>query len=265
MIKKIIFFTVLFLFVFLININAQENLEKVFYFHLIIYSNDTVTLTNFEVIEGIPTIFPNIPLELNYTVIIFSTKNEIFFKAQIPVSFKAYPMPPEGEPEIIVNLNESEQYIRLSYFEDVDRIEIYHDDKLIFSHKICEINNICEELKGENAMNCPEDCVVTTTILSTTTTTSNIQKTVCGNNICEVRLRENYGNCPKDCPSGQIDKYCDGIPDGICDSDCVLPEQDPDCVRGSKMNLVYVFLGVIIVIASIVLFMNIRKEKIEST
>lgn len=255
---KIVFLTVLFFLVLLSNMNAQEMLEKVFYFHLVVYRNDTATLTNFEVIEGIPTIFPTIPLELNYPVIIFSIQNEILFEAQLPVSFKAYPMPPEGEPEIIVELNESEHYLRPPYFENADRIEIYHDDKLIFSHKICEINNVCESLKGENTINCPEDCITTTTE-ETTTTIELCNK----NGKCELRLGENYKTCPQDCSSGILDKYCDGVADGTCDPDCVIPEQDPDCVEGFGINWVYILFGIIIVVSSIVFFANIKKGKIE--
>jgi hypothetical protein len=161
---KTILFAILCVSVFLsAQAGAQEGLEKVFYFHLIIYRIDTATLTNFEIIDGVPTDFPNIPLELNYTLLVFSIQDEILFKAKLPVSFTAYPMPPEGQPDIEVQLNESEQYLRLPYFENAKKIEIYHDDKLIFSYDICQLDYVCENSKGENSINCPIDCPPPTT------------------------------------------------------------------------------------------------------
>lgn len=182
--RKIITLAILFLFVLLNYVNAKEILESVYYIYLIIYRNDTVTLTNFEVIDGIPTDFPTIPLELNYSILILSIKNEILFKAQLPVSFTAYPMPPEGEPHVEVELNESIHYLRLPYFENANKIEIYHEDKLIFSYEICKVNEVCEEKKGETNFNCPEDCK---------------PKSVCGNRVCETG--EDSENCPEDCPT----------------------------------------------------------------
>jgi len=52
--------------------------------------------------------------------------------------------------------------------------------------------------------------------------------TTCGDGSC--RAPENFATCPADCPSGGWDAYCDGVEDGICDPDCLLADQDPDCV-----------------------------------
>src|SRR4030042_4882600 len=123
---KIIAIVILSLFILLNYVKAQEVLEDVFYFHLIIYRNDTVTLDKFEVIEGIPSDFPDLSLKLNYSILLLSTENNILFRTQLPINFIAHPMPPEGQPEVEVILNESEQYLRLSYFENSDRIEVYH-------------------------------------------------------------------------------------------------------------------------------------------
>ncbi|MEA3254211.1 MAG: hypothetical protein U9Q22_00060 [Candidatus Altiarchaeota archaeon] len=69
----------------------------------------------------------------------------------------------------------------------------------------------CEELKGEDHKNCPQDCP---------------KPVICGDGTCEKE--ETYKNCPQDCPSGSRDNYCDSIADGICDPDCP-PKVDPDC------------------------------------
>ncbi|MFH1403262.1 MAG: hypothetical protein ABIH11_03230 [Candidatus Altiarchaeota archaeon] len=51
----------------------------------------------------------------------------------------------------------------------------------------------------------------------------------CGNRECGKG--ENFGNCPKDCKSGGGDGYCDGIPEGKCDPDCMTYDMDNDCEK----------------------------------
>jgi hypothetical protein len=93
----------------------------------------------------------------------------------------------------IINLTSVEQHLRLPFFPDADKLELYHFDVLIFQYKIelCNNNTICEPVKGEN-----------------------------------------YLSCLKDCPSGSADDYCDKILDGSCDPDCVVRELDIDCTCG---------------------------------
>lgn len=53
-------------------------------------------------------------------------------------------------------------------------------------------------------------------------------ETICGDGNCGTS--ENHSTCPADCASGDVDDFCDGLADGICDPDCReegLP--DPDC------------------------------------
>jgi hypothetical protein len=95
----------------------------------------------------------------------------------------------------LINLSFVEKYLRLPYFAEAARIELYHSDKLIFKYKI----DLCNK-----------------------------------NSICEIEKHENYLSCPEDCPSGSKDGYCDKILDGRCDADC-LEEMDIDCTCGNKL------------------------------
>jgi len=260
---KITAIVILSLFILLNYVNAQEMLEDVFYFHLIIYKNDTVTLDKFEIIEGVPSDFPGISLSLNYSILLLSTENNVIFRGQLPISFTAYPMPPEGQPEVEVMLNESEQYLRLPYFENIDRMEIYHDNKLIFTYEICDVNNLCEDRKGETTLNCPDDCELKITCGNNKCETGETQENCCkdcgcqkgmecvnnkcvsekcGNDKCDAN--ENYNTCSKDCPSGLGDGYCDGVKDGLCDPDCQKNE-DVDC-NSSKL-FIYIIIGIVII------------------
>ena len=85
------------------------------------------------------------------------------------------------------------------------------------------------------------------------------EETVCGDGRCG--FPENYKTCPQDCPSGSMDMYCDGVPDGICDPDCEkLKKFDPDC--SPKNNLwIYIILIAVSVFAIIVYYETKTKSK----
>jgi putative hemolysin len=57
------------------------------------------------------------------------------------------------------------------------------------------------------------------------------EETKCGDGNCG--MPENFSTCPQDCLSGGYDGYCDGVPDGKCDPDC-LKGEDPDCIDSDK-------------------------------
>lgn len=59
--------------------------------------------------------------------------------------------------------------------------------------------------------------------------TINLQLLCNNNGVCENY--ENYFSCENDCPSGSKDGACDKVKDGICDPDCAMPSDDPDCVK----------------------------------
>src|SRR3989344_5568577 len=106
----------------------------------------------------------------------------------------------------------------------------------------------------------------------------------CGNGICEKH--ESYESCTKDCPSGNQDDFCDGIEDGICDSDCEaagtgtvnaslpskITQKSPGAPRieeaekpQKKSNyLIWILLALVAVI-SILLLLFIKKRKEDRT
>ena len=121
---------------FILSSGSAQDDQKIFYLHLIIYKNDSVDFKEFSTIYGTPSIFPDQPIEENYTVRVLSKENKILFKGYLEISYVAHPMPPEGQPEVDVYFNESEQYIRLPYFEQASKIQIFHIDKLIFKYDV---------------------------------------------------------------------------------------------------------------------------------
>lgn len=278
--RKIILIAILSLFLILNYVGAQEILEDVFYFHLIVYKNDTVTLNDFEVIEGIQSDFPTAYLNLNYSIMILSTQDNMLFRAQVPVSFTAYPslLNDSGGP---VELDKSEHYLRLPYFENSDRIDIYKDDELIFIYEICNVNDICEEDKGETLENCLDDCQKSSVCGNNKCETGETQKNCCkdcgcskdmdcvdnkciseviekcGNDVCDQG--ENYENCAEDCLSGLKDDYCDGEADELCDPDC-SKEEDIDCAKPANRTLIYVIIGVVVGVLLFIILTKSRRE-----
>jgi hypothetical protein len=168
----------------------SQELQKIFAIHIIIYKNDTVGLVSFETSQGTLTDFPEItPVSEEqelYSIIIVSTDNKILFNKSFIIGWVAHPF---NKTDVI--LNESDKYFRLNYFDSASKIEILHDNRVIFSYNLCKPDGICDALKGENNINCPQDCLQT---IATT-----IPKPICGNNICETNLGENFNNCPQDC------------------------------------------------------------------
>jgi len=128
-------------------------------------------------------------------------------------------------------------------------------------------DGICE--KDENYLNCPHDCPSGggdgyCDALSDGRCDPDCRigldpdcvKTS-GNGICEPEFGENYLTFPKDCPSGSRDGYCDKVPDGRCDPDC-LTEEDPDC--GAFPTHILLGIGIVILIL-IFLYLRGRKGK----
>ena len=82
------------------------------------------------------------------------------------------------------------------------------------------------------------------------------------NNLCEPP-RENYKTCPQDCPSGSKDGYCDAVPDGKCDPDC-LHNEDIDCLKEKQKGnkwIVWIVLGGVIVAIGLIFMFFFRRMK----
>jgi putative hemolysin len=90
-------------------------------------------------------------------------------------------------------------------------------------------------------------------------------ESVCGDGTCG--LPENFETCPEDCPSGELDEYCDGLADGICDPDCEeTGEYDPDCQAPAPTSiflLTAVAVAIIIIVVIIVSVIVLRRGKKE--
>lgn len=147
-------------------IKAQEiKEEKIYSLLLIIFKNDTVVLEKFSVEVGMQSHFPS--TDTGYYIQIISYKNERLFKSNLGISFtihyQTFAEEPKDLEKILIN-------IRLPYFEEAERIEIYHGDSLIFSIKICNFNSVCEPWRGETFLNCRDDCSITTPSSPTTPT-----------------------------------------------------------------------------------------------
>jgi len=108
-------------------------LTNVYRMDLTIQKDDTVKLKIFELLpSGSITKFPTTPTDYSLKML---SKNEEIFKTYLDVSFEAWP--DQGPP---IQLDEANLYLRLPYFENVEKIEIYHGEKLIFSHGITGFN-----------------------------------------------------------------------------------------------------------------------------
>lgn len=137
--------------------------EKIYILIVSVNKDDTTKIQNFSVENGAQSHFPT--TNIGYRVEIISDKNEILFSANLGISFTIFVMTPPGNetPEPFPEINETLANLRLPYFENAKQILIYHDDKVIFSYDICQLDYTCERSKGENSINCPQDCPITTT------------------------------------------------------------------------------------------------------
>lgn len=251
--------------------------EKIYSMLLIVFRNDTVILKSFSVETGLQSHFPT--TDTGYYVEILTYENKRLFRANLGISFSIHLMLLSKEvSNMETELNEILVLLRLPYFENASKINIYHRDKLIFSYEICEINKICEKEKGETEFNCI-DCNVcgnkkceifenyTNCCIDCGCPEGLICKNNfcieerCGNGICESfpPYNENYKNCPKDCPSGSKDNYCDGVVDGRCDPDC-KEKEDIDCIKPISA-WVYFLIAFIILILLIILIVFSRRSK----
>lgn len=158
--KSKVFIGTIFSITFFLLITVSYASSRIFVLFATIYRNNTVILHDFSISEGTPYSFPG--FQANYTIKIISVENDILFRAPIEISFIAYP---ETLPEYpgVIELNETTIYLRLPYFPDADRIEMYYRNSLIFQHKI-------------------------------------LRKPICGDDFCDLEFGENYENCSEDCP-----------------------------------------------------------------
>jgi hypothetical protein len=136
--------------------------QNIYSFLANVYRNDTVILLEFNVGFDEPTDFPLI--DVGYKLKVTDYKSNSIFEAFLPIEFKQQIITSEGVKDIILEM--VPLYLKIPYFENASRIEIFHNKTLIFAYNICDSNYICEPEKGETPVNCPNDCLpVTTTTL----------------------------------------------------------------------------------------------------
>lgn len=193
-----------------------------------ICKNDTITIKDY----GIQRIEPPAYSERsggNYSIVFVSTKEETVLKHDFDVMFLIHgievdPETGETKPKE-VKLECAEIYLRLPFFDNTKRIRYTHYDKIIYEKDICNFNKLCEADKGENILNCPEDCG---------------GKPTCGNKICEIG--ETQENCCKDC----------GCPSGY---NCI----ENKCIKVLSPIVYFIILLVISSLIAIIILLSKRK------
>ena len=163
--KKYVFiiFALIFSNVFLATVKA----EQVLFLMFTMYKNDTVIVNDLQVTDA-PVLLPED--KGNYKIEIADTSDKTIFSTRMDVQFLILSDPP-------TETNESLVLVKVSWNEQMSKVNFYHADKLIHTIELCNKDNQCESSKGENTINCPQDCRLTTTIPTTTTLPTGKPKT----------------------------------------------------------------------------------------
>lgn len=170
--KKYIFLIAIFIFwnIFLIEARAEEVLFLMF----TMYKNDTLSVSDLRVTDA-PVLLPQDTG--NYSIEITDSTDKIIFSSKMDVQFIILTDPP-------TETDESLMLLKIPWNESMAKVKFYHLGNLISVIEICNKNYQCESSRGENTINCPQDCK---------------PSAVCGNKICEKDLGETSSNCPEDC------------------------------------------------------------------
>lgn len=134
---------------------------------------------------------------------------------------------------------------------------------------ICNLDFICQKERGENYLNCVQDCPSGSAdnycdqapdgICDIDCARTQDSDCTCNkDNKCDAGL-EDYDNCPSDCRKGVKDGLCDMASDGICDLDCSETE-DLDCKKFDYSLLVAPLL-IILIVFGVVAALNLKREK----
>ena len=211
---------------------CSEVLELDFIF----YKNDSVNLNKVKLIQGNPS---NL-FDGDYTIVLRDEQKKLIYRKSFQVSFWLLSDPP-------IEINEKPVIIRLEYTNFTKRflLEIYKNEKLIFSEfiNLCNKDGKCD--KYESYLSCPEDCKL------------NEEDDVC--------IAKEDGICDPDCyefsdPDCYKKISCLNIKDGVCEINC---PDDPDCkTEEVKLPFSLIFFSIII-ISLLIFLLLIFKNKIK--
>ncbi|MCX6709970.1 MAG: hypothetical protein NTV63_03410, partial [Candidatus Woesearchaeota archaeon] len=130
--------------------SAVQATGNLFSFYFVLHKNNQIDVIKFEVAQGQPTNFlemiPGHPN--NYTLILVSFFNKTLYEAAFNTDFEAHPYPANPgdiiEDVILENISKA---IRIPYFEDAEKLNIYHNGNLIYTLYIrdylCKKDGIC--------------------------------------------------------------------------------------------------------------------------
>jgi len=172
---KLLVFLLLF-FSPLMTVNALDN---VFLLYVSVHKNDAVDLNGFELLEGKANVYPSNPGE--YTLKMVSQEEKELLASDLQLSFTAYADKVNEKGEMVseqVELQEVEKVLRLPYSKEAEKIELYHEGKVIFSldipEMLCVPDGKCiDYCQGRN----DPDCATETTPAVTSTTAEPIAAT----------------------------------------------------------------------------------------
>ncbi|MBI2674911.1 MAG: hypothetical protein HYX24_00510 [Candidatus Aenigmarchaeota archaeon] len=156
-----------FLGIFLLLIISAYALDKagyIIFFYFSVDRSDTVTINELKILEGGRDKATADEENSDYIVRVIGPDGRALSSFPFGITWEIYHMGKDTETGEIKSLkyvkNVSEHAIRLPYYTEAERIEVYHKDRKIFSKSVrlltCRINNRCEG--DEDIVNCPEDC-----------------------------------------------------------------------------------------------------------
>lgn len=143
--------------------------QKIIDVELMVFQNDTVIEETINITEGR---YSQIWKTGDYTLEFLDWNKKVVGQQSIEIMF-GY-----SGPVILSEPNPDDRLFdsyflsyRHPYSPEIKTVELLHFDKIIFSKNIdiaeytlpnpaavCNRNNVCESEKGENIINCPEDC-----------------------------------------------------------------------------------------------------------
>ena len=126
------------IFLSLIFLLAFSSAYQVYELHLVIHKNETVNLLGFQVVDGEMSAFPSAGQD-NYEFRIVSKNGSVLFNRSFQMNFTAYRFRgPNSTAPDVVGLSQVEDYWKLPYFEDGDKIQLFHSGNKIYEYKVAE-------------------------------------------------------------------------------------------------------------------------------